>query len=75
MPEKGVRSAYSYAPFRISTHDLGGQIATGTAFHYLHNGSACGLVCTQSHQSDSGPALGIKEFQEVSIELDKPKLL
>lgn len=38
MPEKGVRSTYSQAPFRISTHDLGGQIAVGTAFHYHHNG-------------------------------------
>lgn len=38
MPENGVRSTYSQAPFKISTHDFGGQIATGTAFHYQHNG-------------------------------------
>lgn len=38
MPEKGIRSTYSQAPFRISTHDLGGQISTGTAFHYFHGG-------------------------------------
>lgn len=38
MPENGVRSTYSQAPFRISTHDHGGQIAIGTAFHYLHKG-------------------------------------
>lgn len=38
MPEKGVRSTYSQAPFMISTHDFGGQISTGTAFHYLHDG-------------------------------------
>lgn len=38
MPEKGVRSTYSQAPFRITTHDYGGEIAVGTAFHYLHDG-------------------------------------
>lgn len=38
MPEKGVRSTYSQAPFKISMHDIGGQIAVGTAFHYQHNG-------------------------------------
>lgn len=37
MPENGVRSTYSQAPFKISMHDLGGEISTGTAFHYLHN--------------------------------------
>ncbi|MDB6453590.1 hypothetical protein [Falsirhodobacter sp. 20TX0035] len=38
MPENGIRSTYSQAPFKISAHDFGGQISTGTAFHYLHNG-------------------------------------
>jgi len=39
MPEKGIRSTYSQAPFKISTHDYGGEIATGTAFHYLCDGN------------------------------------
>lgn len=38
MPRNGVRSTYSQAPFRITTHDYGGEIATGTAFHYTYEG-------------------------------------
>jgi hypothetical protein len=34
MPGKGVRSTYSQAPFKISMHDLGGEISTATAFHF-----------------------------------------
>jgi hypothetical protein len=37
LPEYGVRSTYSQAPFKISMHDLGGEISTATAFHYLYN--------------------------------------
>lgn len=38
MPENGIRSTYSQAPFMISMHDNGGQISTGTAFHYMFGG-------------------------------------
>lgn len=38
MPENGIRSTYSQAPFMISMHDRGGLISTGTAFYYLHDG-------------------------------------
>lgn len=34
MPESGVRSTYSQAPFKIVMYDLGGPISSGTAFHY-----------------------------------------
>jgi hypothetical protein len=37
MPELGVRSTYSQAPFKIYMCDYAGVMATGTAFNYLHN--------------------------------------
>jgi hypothetical protein len=36
MPEHGVRSPYSQAPFKLRMCDYGGVISTGTAFNYLY---------------------------------------
>ena len=47
LPEYGVRSTYSQAPFKISMHDLGGEISTATAFHYAYNGER--FIVTNLH--------------------------